>query len=445
MEPQLDSTHSEHAGTASVLLGLSNSVQLHNTPTRSQLDTFTTSSLSTSSTSRLSSPFNGNGAAFTATLQGSTLAARRRSQVSALPRKEWSAQEDELIRDGVQQLGCRWRVIAAKLPGRSDDAVRNRWSRLQENMRAREGNGPAGSCGGRANGGGSSSSRASAGAVLIRSGADGSGAGSSSSSSMGLSCGESSPPHDKGKKERSSWTRVEDDIIIQGVHELGHKWYEIARRLPGRTDHAIRNRWSRLQSIIGQHDVQRIADTLARQAASLGGVRPAPPAHLPLPMHMGVMSPTGDFAYLNAALKGGLGPEMASGATPNGANALSRGKAVCAGVSVARSGADGAYGDGGTQHSMPLLPFELPRDADSTQRGASTLKASPSAANLCLTLAMNGQSDGSAPPRRGSPSAALQVEKGESALMAASRLAVTRQSSLMEGSAELMQLKRPRM
>ena len=66
-------------------------------------------------------------------------------QVSALPRKEWSAEEDALIRNGVEQLGCRWRVIAAQLPGRSDDAVRNRWSRLQESLRGSgEGLGPAG-------------------------------------------------------------------------------------------------------------------------------------------------------------------------------------------------------------------------------------------------------------------------------------------------------------
>eukprot|EP00966_Prymnesium_polylepis_P278905 6443261-Prymnesium_polylepis.2 len=56
----------------------------------------------------------------------------RRSQVAALPRKEWNEAEDALIKDGVERLGCRWRVIAAMLPGRSDDAVRNRWSRLQD-------------------------------------------------------------------------------------------------------------------------------------------------------------------------------------------------------------------------------------------------------------------------------------------------------------------------
>lgn len=51
-------------------------------------------------------------------------AKQRRLQVSALPRKEWSADEDALIRNGVERLGCRWRLIAAQLPGRSDDAVR---------------------------------------------------------------------------------------------------------------------------------------------------------------------------------------------------------------------------------------------------------------------------------------------------------------------------------
>ena len=51
------------------------------------------------------------------------------------------------------------------------------------------------------------------------------------------------------KPERISWTRAEDATIVQSVAELGHKWYLIAQRLPGRTDHAIRNRYHRLQSI----------------------------------------------------------------------------------------------------------------------------------------------------------------------------------------------------
>ena len=47
-----------------------------------------------------------------------------------------------------------------------------------------------------------------------------------------------------------SWSRAEDATIVRSVHELGHKWYLIAQRLPGRTDHAIRNRYHRLQTLL---------------------------------------------------------------------------------------------------------------------------------------------------------------------------------------------------
>ena len=77
-------------------------------------------------------------------------------RVASNPRKEWSSTEDELIRNAVAQLGYKWRVIAAQLPGRSDDAVRNRWSRLQEAMHgsAPKQNGPAGPAGPSTDGGG---------------------------------------------------------------------------------------------------------------------------------------------------------------------------------------------------------------------------------------------------------------------------------------------------
>ena len=47
-------------------------------------------------------------------------------------RKEWTTAEDEIIQSGVAKFGCKWRRIAEQLPGRSDDAVRNRWNRLKE-------------------------------------------------------------------------------------------------------------------------------------------------------------------------------------------------------------------------------------------------------------------------------------------------------------------------
>jgi len=294
------------------------------------------------------------------TLQSAT---KKQTQAAALPRKEWSPHEDELIRRGVEQLGCRWRVIAAQLPGRSDDAVRNRWSRLQDTVKGRAGGRDGGSrrganagagagdgagvgseeqggrgvggSGGRSDGEASeagsprllpSSPRhggrgGSSGRSSGKSGLVGAGSGKATASSGGGGGGGGGGSSGAFRKERSSWTRAEDDIIVQGVTELGHKWFEIARRLPGRTDHAIRNRWSRLQSILLQQDAQHFgassevghatcrspgASPLSLSAAGMAaGSMPgfsAPPAYLP---------PPGAGGY------GGLSPHEAMGHLPS--------------------------------------------------------------------------------------------------------------------------------
>jgi len=45
-------------------------------------------------------------------------------------RARWTAHEDDVIQEGVERWGCKWRQIAALLPGRSDSSIRNRWMRL---------------------------------------------------------------------------------------------------------------------------------------------------------------------------------------------------------------------------------------------------------------------------------------------------------------------------
>lgn len=161
--------------------------------------------------------------------------ARPSTVAGAHNRKEWAAIEDEVIRQGVRELGTRWRAIAAKLPGRSDDAVRNRWARLQGGL--------------------------------------GSGASRPPFSSDGLMApklrlAKLTPMPARTKREagetRQSWTAHEDMIILTSVSEYGRRWNRITQRLPRRTEHAIRNRWHRLQmAAMDECARQRITDSMS--------------------------------------------------------------------------------------------------------------------------------------------------------------------------------------
>ena len=39
------------------------------------------------------------------------------------------------------------------------------------------------------------------------------------------------------------WTKTEMDILIEAQKELGNRWAEIARRIPGRSEQSVKNRW----------------------------------------------------------------------------------------------------------------------------------------------------------------------------------------------------------
>lgn len=170
-------------------------------------------------------------------------------------------QEDGVIRQAVLENGCRWRKIAALLPGRSDDAVRNRWNRLKEmgigstpppgapstNSAAATGAATIGSHEGEA---------VSTGGLRPTSNVVTCAHGGSSAACSTLAA-EKQAAGEREKPERISWSRAEDETILRGVSELGHKWNKITERLPGRTDHAIRNRFHRLQTLLEDRQRQQ--------------------------------------------------------------------------------------------------------------------------------------------------------------------------------------------
>ena len=124
----------------------------------------------------------------------------------------WIKSEDLIILSAVRRFGSQWPRIAELLPGRSDDAVRNRWHRLQKLEPADGDDGTR---------------------DRVR---DLSAAIEQEILELPLSTPTTSD------YSRSLWTAEEDNIIEEGVKRYGAKWRQIAEMLPGRSDSSARNR-----------------------------------------------------------------------------------------------------------------------------------------------------------------------------------------------------------
>ena len=53
------------------------------------------------------------------------------------------------------------------------------------------------------------------------------------------------------ERKDSQWTEQEDKLLLQAYENLGNRWTDIATRLQGRTDNAVKNRWQLLQRRCG--------------------------------------------------------------------------------------------------------------------------------------------------------------------------------------------------